>query len=68
MSDERTAEGRRRLRAFRLHLAVYFAATIVLLALNFVLAPDNPVAIWVLLPWGAVVALHAARVMGLLGR
>ena len=61
-------ERRRRVRTFRLHLAVYLAATLVLLMLNLTLAPMNPVTILPLFVWGVVVALHAARVMGLLGR
>ncbi len=59
---------RRRVRIFRIHLAVYLAATVVLLLLNLSLAPTNPLTIWPLFLWGVVVALHAARVIGLLGR
>jgi uncharacterized membrane protein YedE/YeeE len=58
---------RRRLRGFLNHLIVYFAAMIVLVPVNFVLAPDRP---WFVLPlvvWGAPLALHAAYVMGLFG-
>jgi hypothetical protein len=61
-------ERRRRIRAFRRHLAVYLGATLVLLMLNLTLAPTNPVTIFPLFAWGIVVALHAARVMGLLGK
>jgi hypothetical protein len=61
-------ERRRRVSAFRRHLAIYLAATLVLLALNLTLAPTNPLTIFPLFLWGIVVALHAARVMGLLGR
>jgi 2TM domain len=59
---------RRRIAAFRRHLAIYLAATVVLLLLNLTLAPMNPLTIFPLFAWGIVVALHAARVMGLLGR
>jgi hypothetical protein len=57
--------GRRRLRAFMVHLAGYFAAVAALIALNQALDPGEP---WFLLPmigWGEVLALHAAHVMGL---
>ena len=69
MSERRsTEEQQRRVRSFRIHLAVYLAATLVLLGLNLSLAPTNPVTIWPLVLWGVVVALHAARAIGLLGR
>jgi hypothetical protein len=61
-------EKRRRIGAFRRHLAIYLVATVVLLALNLTLAPTHPLTIFPLFLWGIVVALHAARVMGLLGR
>ena len=63
-----TPEERRRIRVFRRHLAIYLVATLVLLALNLTLAPTHPLTIFPLFLWGIVVALHAARVMGLLGR
>jgi hypothetical protein len=53
-------------RRFLVHLAVYFAATIVLVVANLWLRPDKLVVVWPLLAWGAVLALHAAHVMGLL--
>jgi hypothetical protein len=55
----------RRLRGFALHLMGYFAAMIVLVAVNLLTNPDNP---WFMLPmvgWGAVLAVHAAYAMGL---
>ena len=55
----------RRLKGFGLHLMGYFAAMIVLVAVNFTVDPDNP---WFTLPmvgWMAVLAVHAAYAMGL---
>jgi len=60
-----TSEAHRRLRGFALHLAGYFAAMIVLMAVNFWFTPERA---WFLLPmvgWGAVLAVHAAYAMGL---
>ena len=70
MSETETAaeKNRRRVRTFRRHLGVYLGATLVLLVLNLTLAPADPVTILPLFVWGIVVALHAARVMGLLGK
>jgi hypothetical protein len=59
------SEGARGLRAFVVHLAIYFVATIALIFANVALAPGNLWVIWPLLLWGVVVAFHAARVMGL---
>jgi hypothetical protein len=58
-------EARRRLRGFALHLAGYFALMTVLMAVNFWFTPARA---WFVLPmvgWGAVLAVHAAYVMGL---
>jgi len=52
--------------AFRIHLLVYFVATMVLFVANLMLAPGYLYVIWPLLAWGVVLALHAARVMDLL--
>ena len=54
------------MRAFRMHIAIYLVATIVLIGGNFILAPHYLDVVWPLLFWGAAVALHAAFVMGLL--
>lgn len=57
--------GRRRLRAFAVHLAVYFVAVAGLFAVTVALTPGDP---WMVLPivgWGGVLAAHAAYVMGL---
>ena len=54
------------MQAFRVHIAIYLLATIVLIGGNFILAPHYLYVVWPLLFWGAAVALHAAGVMGLL--
>ena len=62
---EKAYEARRRLRGFAAHLAGYFLAMIVLVAVNFTFQHDNP---WFVLPmvgWGSVLAVHAAYAMGL---
>ena len=65
-NDARGAgDAARRLKGFGLHLMAYFAAMVVLVAVNFLADPDNP---WFALPmvgWGAVLAVHAAYAMGL---
>lgn len=61
----RAARALRRLRGFAVHLAGYFVLMVVLVALNFWLAPGRA---WFVLPmvgWGAVLAVHAAYAMGL---
>ncbi|HAA93094.1 MAG TPA: hypothetical protein DCS82_09940 [Rhodospirillaceae bacterium] len=58
-------EGRKRLRQFIWHLALYGAAMAVLVPVNILTGPENP---WFLLPmvgWGGILALHVAYVMGL---
>ncbi len=66
MADTPAArESWRRLRGFALHLAGYFLVMIVLLAVNFGVDRNHA---WFVLPmvgWGAVLAMHAAYVMGL---
>ncbi len=60
--------GRRRLRGFLNHLIGYFAVMAVLVPVNFLLTPER---IWFVFPmvaWGAVLAVHVAYVMGLLGK
>jgi hypothetical protein len=55
------------LRAFRLHLTVYFAVMVMLVVGNYLTTPDNP---WFVLPmvaWGAPLAIHAAYAMELFG-
>jgi 2TM domain len=52
--------------AFLIHLAIYFVATVVLIAGNMWLDPSYLWVVWPLLFWGAAVALHAAGMMGLL--
>ena len=55
----------RRLRAFMVHLAIYFGVMILLAPVNFYFSPG---ALWFVFPmigWGSVLALHVAYVMGL---
>jgi hypothetical protein len=58
--------GRRRLDRFLLHLGIYFAVTVLAVFVNLWVLPGNLVVLWPLLLWGAIVALHAAQIMGLL--
>jgi len=65
-TDVRRAK--RRLKGFGTHLAVFFAAMVVLVPINFFVTPHNP---WFVLPmvgWGSLLALHAAYAMGLFGK
>lgn len=58
---------KRRLKNFGTHLIAYFLVMIVVVPLNYWLAPAEP---WFVLPmvgWGSVLALHAAWAMGLFG-
>jgi hypothetical protein len=67
-SDDQAAPGSQRLKAFGVHLALYFAVMVILVPVNFYLTPDNP---WFVLPmvgWGSVLAVHAAHAMGLFGK
>ncbi|MBM3565942.1 MAG: 2TM domain-containing protein [Alphaproteobacteria bacterium] len=56
---------RRRLVGFGRHLAMYFAAMIVLVAVNMAWTPENPWFMWPMVGYGGVLAIHAAYVMGL---
>ncbi len=63
--DDATERARRRLRGFLWHLIGYFAAMLVILPANLILAPDVA---WFVLPlvgWGGVLAIHVAYAMGL---
>ncbi len=62
------SEDRARLRAFGWHLIGYFAVMIVLVAVNFVLTPDDPWFVFPMVGWGAVLAVHAAYAMELFSR
>lgn len=56
---------RRRLRGFVIHLIGYFAAMLLIVPANLLLAPGT---VWFLLPmvgWAAVLAIHVAYAMGL---
>ena len=68
VSDPEDAARRKRLRGFLNHLIAYFAVMVVLVPINAVLDPGRA---WFVLPlvgWGAPLAVHAAHVMGLIGR
>lgn len=60
--------GRRRLRGFLNHLLAYFAVMVVAVPVNALTTPDSPWFLFLLVGWGAPLALHAAYVMGLFGR
>lgn len=67
-ADADAAQARRRLKGFGTHLAVFFAAMVVLVPINFFVTPHDP---WFVLPmvgWGSLLALHAAYAMGLFGK
>lgn len=64
--ETRRVRARRRLRHFGFHLLGYFAVMIVLVPLNYMLAPQNPWFLFPLVAWGAPLAIHAAFTMGLL--
>lgn len=58
---------RRRLAGFAGHLAAYFIACSVFVAVNIMFSPGQT---WIFLPvvgWGTVLAFHAAYAMGLFG-
>ena len=59
------SDGRRQLDRFLVHLGVYFVATVGGVFVNLWVMPRDLVVLWPLLIWGAIVALHAARIMGL---
>jgi hypothetical protein len=61
----RELDGHRRLNRFLVHLGVYFAATVLLVFVNLWVMPRDLVVLWPLLTWGVILALHAARIMGL---
>ena len=63
-----TTQPRRRLRGFLNHLIGYFAVLVVLVPVNFLTTPDRPWFAWVMVAWGAPLAIHAAYAMGLLSR
>lgn len=67
VADEERQRARRRLRGFGLHLAGYFAALAVMVAINFLVSPDSPWFVWPMVGWGAPLAVHAAYAMGLFG-
>ena len=68
MADESRDRERRaeaRLRGFKLHLLTYFAVVALLAVVNLLATPDTVWFVWPMVGWGAVLAIHAAWVMGL---
>ena len=66
MSDnDKIVRGRRRLRGFVIHLALYFAVSIVLVVVNHATDPSRPWFVWPMVGWGGILAFHVAYVMGL---
>lgn len=63
-TDERRA---RRMRGFRLHVILFMAALLVMIAANFVLMPSYPWWILFAVGWGAPLAVHCAYAMELFG-
>ena len=55
----------RRRRAFRYHMAGYFAVMAVPVAVNLLVTPETPRFVWPMIGWGGVLAFHTAWVMGL---
>lgn len=49
-------------------MILFFGAMVVLVPLNFFLMPAHPWFAWVMVAWGAPLAVHAAYAMGLIGR
>jgi len=60
-----SAAARRRRSGFLNHLIAYFGVMILLVPLNFLLAPDHPWFVYPLVLWMGPLALHAAHAMGL---
>jgi putative flippase GtrA len=63
--DDKNARGRKRLRGFVIHLAVYFAVSIALVLVNHMTDPARPWFLWPVVGWGSILAIHVAFVMGL---
>lgn len=65
-AQERAAK--RRLRGFLNHLLAYFAVMVVVVPVNAWADPHTPWFLFLMVGWGAPLALHAAWAMGLIGR
>lgn len=59
------ASQKRRLQGFRCHLAGYAGVMVVLILINVLYTPSEPWFAFVLVAWGAPLAVHAAWAMGL---
>jgi hypothetical protein len=66
-APEHSALTRRRLAGFKLHLLAYAAAMVVLVTIHVIVRPEQPWFVFVLVAWGAPLAVHCAFVMGLFG-
>ncbi|MCA8908108.1 MAG: 2TM domain-containing protein [Rhodospirillaceae bacterium] len=65
--DPLTRLRQRRRRQFLNHMIAYFAVMVVLVPLNRFLYPDAPIFVFVMVAWGAPLAVHAAWAMELFG-
>mgnify|MGYP003389718918 CR=1 FL=1 len=63
--DSKNSNGQRRLRHFVIHLGVYALGMLVLVPLNLLTNPESKWALFPMVGWGSVLALHVAYVMGL---
>jgi hypothetical protein len=66
-TPEHSALAQRRLRGFKLHLLAYAAAMILLIVVHVIVQPGQPWFVFLLVAWGAPLAVHCAYVMGLFG-
>jgi hypothetical protein len=64
---EKTAQAREKLRGFAIHLLAYFVVMAALVAVNLTRNPEYAWSLFPVVAWGAVLAVHAAWVMGLFG-
>ena len=49
------------------HFVAFFAVLVILVPVNYALAPETPVFLWVMVGWGAPLAVHVAIVMEFFG-
>lgn len=65
--DPLTRLRQRRRRHFLNHMIAYFVVMVVLVPLNRFLYPEVPIFVFVMVAWGAPLAVHAAWAMELFG-
>jgi len=65
--DRLRAIRRRRRKGLLNHLIAYFAAMVVLVPVNVLTTPETPWFLFVMVAWGAPLAVHVAWVMELFG-